>query len=40
LAQIQDRSGSAKIPLTQSTLAQMLGVRRTTVTLIGVGWRR
>jgi CRP-like cAMP-binding protein len=30
---IQDRCGGNKIPLTQATLAQMLGVRRTTVTL-------
>jgi CRP-like cAMP-binding protein len=34
LLEIQDRSGSSKVPLTQSMLAQMLGVRRTTVTLI------
>jgi len=33
LLEVQDRCGS-KIPLTQSTIAQMLGVRRTTVTLI------
>jgi CRP-like cAMP-binding protein len=34
LLEVQDRTGSSKIPLTQVTLAQMLGVRRTTVTLI------
>jgi CRP-like cAMP-binding protein len=34
LLEVQDRSGSDKILLTQSALAQMLGVRRTTVTLI------
>jgi CRP-like cAMP-binding protein len=34
LLEVQDRSGSSKVPLTQSTLAQMLGVRRTTVTLV------
>jgi CRP-like cAMP-binding protein len=34
LLEVQDRSGSSKVPLTQSMLAQMLGVRRTTVTLI------
>jgi CRP-like cAMP-binding protein len=34
LLEVQDRSGSSKVPLTQGTLAQMLGVRRTTVTLV------
>jgi len=34
LLAIQTRSAGDKVPLTQSTLAQMLGVRRTTVTLI------
>jgi CRP-like cAMP-binding protein len=34
LLEIQDRCGDGKVPLTQSTLAQMLGVRRTTVTLV------
>lgn len=34
LLEIQDRCGSSKVPLTQSTLAHMLGVRRTTVTLV------
>jgi CRP-like cAMP-binding protein len=34
LLEIQDRTGSSKIPLKQATLAQMLGSRRTTVTLI------
>jgi CRP-like cAMP-binding protein len=34
LLEIQDRTGSNKVPLKQSDLAQMLGVRRTTVTLI------
>ena len=28
LLEVQDRSGSDKVPLTQSALAQMLGVRR------------
>lgn len=34
LLEVQDRSGSTTVPLTQNTLAQMLGVRRTTVTLV------
>jgi CRP-like cAMP-binding protein len=34
LLEIQDRSGSTRVSLTQSTLAQILGVRRTTVTLV------
>ena len=34
LLEVQDRNGSSKVPLTQGTLAQMLGVRRTTVTLV------
>jgi hypothetical protein len=34
LLEVQDRTGSSTIPLTQGALAQMLGVRRTTVTLI------
>jgi CRP-like cAMP-binding protein len=34
LLEVYDRSGSPRVPLTQSTLAQMLGVRRTTVTLV------
>ena len=34
LLEIHDHSGSDKVPLTQNTLAEMLGVRRTTVTLI------
>jgi CRP-like cAMP-binding protein len=34
LLEIQDRSGASVVPLTQITLAQMLGVRRTTVTLV------
>lgn len=34
LLEVQDRSGSNTVPLTQNTLAQMLGVRRTTVTLV------
>jgi DNA-binding transcriptional MocR family regulator len=33
LLQISDRIGSADIPVTQDTIAQLLGVRRTTVTL-------
>jgi len=34
LLTIQSRCSGDKVPLTQNTLAQMLGVRRTTVTLI------
>ncbi|MGB6536445.1 MAG: Crp/Fnr family transcriptional regulator [Xanthobacteraceae bacterium] len=34
LLEVQHRSGSSAVPLTQNTLAQMLGVRRTTVTLV------
>jgi CRP-like cAMP-binding protein len=34
LLEIVDRADATRIPLTQQTLAQMLGVRRTTVTLI------
>jgi CRP-like cAMP-binding protein len=34
LLEVQQRSDSSKVPLTQATLAQMLGVRRTTVTLV------
>ena len=34
LLEVQERNGSNNVPLTQSTLAQMLGVRRTTVTAI------
>lgn len=34
LLEVQDRSGSEMIPLTQGTLADLLGVRRTTVTLV------
>jgi CRP-like cAMP-binding protein len=34
LLEVQDRSGSERVPLTQATLAQLLGVRRTTVTLV------
>jgi CRP-like cAMP-binding protein len=34
LLQTQDRTESNKIPLTQEFLSQMLGVRRTTVTLV------
>jgi Mn-dependent DtxR family transcriptional regulator len=33
LLEIQDRCNGSKIPLTQSILAQIVGVRRTTVTL-------
>jgi CRP-like cAMP-binding protein len=33
LLEVQDRIGSGDIPLTQNTLAQMLGVQRTTVNL-------
>jgi CRP-like cAMP-binding protein len=34
LLQVSDRTGSDKLPLTQELIAQMLGVRRTTVTLL------
>jgi len=34
LLEVEARSDSSKVPLTQGTLAQMLGVRRTTVTLV------
>jgi CRP-like cAMP-binding protein len=34
LLEVQQRSDSSKVPLTQAALAQMLGVRRTTVTLV------
>ncbi|MGH6674322.1 MAG: Crp/Fnr family transcriptional regulator [Xanthobacteraceae bacterium] len=34
LLEVHDRTGGNKVPLTQGTLAQMLGVRRTTVTLV------
>ena len=34
LLEVQDRIGSDRIPLTQDTLARLLGVRRTTVTLV------
>lgn len=34
LLELQDRSDSERIPLTQGTLAELLGVRRTTVTLV------
>ncbi|HLH97955.1 MAG TPA: Crp/Fnr family transcriptional regulator [Xanthobacteraceae bacterium] len=34
MLEFQDRSNSNTVPLTQNTLAQMLGVRRTTVTLV------
>jgi CRP-like cAMP-binding protein len=34
LLEIQDRVGDNRVPLTQATLSQLLGVRRTTVTLM------
>lgn len=34
LLEVQDRTGGNRVPLTQAMLAQMLGVRRTTVTLV------
>jgi CRP-like cAMP-binding protein len=48
LLEIRDRSDSDRIPLTQEFLAKMLGVRRTTVTLVAsklqasgaIKWRR
>jgi hypothetical protein len=33
LLELHDRSGDSKIPLKQDTLAQMLAIRRTTVTM-------
>ena len=40
LLQCVDRTGSEKLPLTQEFLAQMLGVRRTTVTLLAQALQR
>jgi CRP-like cAMP-binding protein len=48
LLQVHDRSSSDKLPLTQDLLAQSLGVRRTTITLVAgklqaagvINWRR
>jgi CRP-like cAMP-binding protein len=34
LLEVRDRSDDSRIPLTQNSLARMLGVRRTTVTLV------
>lgn len=34
LLEMYDRCGDSRVPLTQATLAQLLGVRRTTVTLM------
>jgi CRP-like cAMP-binding protein len=34
LLEVQDRIGGSSVPLTQATLAQLLSVRRTTVTLV------
>jgi CRP-like cAMP-binding protein len=34
LLEVEGRSGNSKVSLTQATLAQLLGVRRTTVTLV------
>jgi CRP-like cAMP-binding protein len=34
LLEVQDRSGGERVPLTQGMLARLLGVRRTTITLI------
>ena len=34
LLQCADRAGRDELPLTQDSLAQMLGIRRTTVTLL------
>jgi CRP-like cAMP-binding protein len=40
LLQMSDRIGNRDIPLTQQTLAQLLGVRRTTVTLVARKFQR
>jgi CRP-like cAMP-binding protein len=40
LLQISDRIGSADIPVTQETIAQVLGVRRTTVTLCALHFQQ
>jgi CRP-like cAMP-binding protein len=40
LLQCADRTGSERLPLTQEFLAQMLGVRRTTVTLLAQALQR
>lgn len=40
LLQCADRTGNEKLPLTQEFLAQMLGVRRTTVTLLAQALQR
>jgi CRP-like cAMP-binding protein len=40
LLQTRDRVDSDRIPLTQEFLSQMLGVRRTTVTLLAKGLQR
>jgi hypothetical protein len=37
LLEVQDRSGTSKVPLTQSTLAQMLGVRQIERHFLSVG---
>jgi len=34
MLQVSDRAGSDEVPLTQDLIAQMLGVRRTTVTIL------
>jgi hypothetical protein len=34
LLQISDRIGSTELPVTQEAMSQMIGVRRTTVTLV------
>lgn len=40
LLQCADRSGSNHLPLTQELLAQMLGIRRTTITLLAQALQR
>jgi CRP-like cAMP-binding protein len=40
LLQVSDRTGSDELPLTQELIGQMLGVRRTTVTLMAQSLQR
>ncbi len=40
LLELYDRSGDTKIPLKQDTLAQMLAIRRTTVTLVAQNFEK
>jgi hypothetical protein len=40
LLQLSDRIGSAELPVTQGTISQMLGVPRTTVTLVAKNFQQ